>query len=65
MITFLGVFGALLIVLGLLLIALDFAAMANHPTPSQYSMGVAQWGGILCVLGLVFEVGALCAAFLP
>lgn len=40
--------------IGLLMILLDFAAMANDPTPSQYQMNVAGVGlMIVIVCGLI------------
>ena len=53
-------FFGLVAIVGLLLIFLDFAAMSNDPTPSQYSMGVAGFGVMMLIVG---GIGAACVYF--
>lgn len=51
------VFFAIVFIVGFCMVALDFAAWANDPTPSMYHTGLTQWG---CIIMIVGAVGALC-----
>lgn len=55
-------FFGLLAAFGVGAILLDFAAMMNDPTPSQYNSGVTGFG-IVCLI--VASIGAFCVYVTP